>query len=176
MSWSVDGTAERWSSAAASASRTTVKKPTISCAKRSAATTCSATRSSSLARHPHAPTTPSWYHAGRTGRDREPHPSGITQGTTGHDREPRPAHNQGAQNVRAAQRALVPRPAPRAFSTTSRRTTPCTTGFGMTEPEERAFRTPDSPHPRTKGEWQSRCHGCRTVWCSAAASAPQEVC
>jgi hypothetical protein len=67
-------------------------------------------------------------------------------------------------------------PAQRAIRTTGLCTTPCTTGAGTTEPAQRAFRKPDSPHPKRNKEWQLRCYGCRTVWCSAAASAPQSVC
>src|SRR3954447_25630108 len=45
----------------------TFKKPMISCAQRSAGTTCSALRHPSFAYHPHAPTTPAHDHACTTG-------------------------------------------------------------------------------------------------------------
>jgi hypothetical protein len=48
-------------------------------------------------------------------------------------------------------------------STTGMRTTPCTTGTGMTEPTRRAFQNRDSPHLNREKEGQSPCHGRRTA-------------
>ena len=94
-------------SAAASAAND-LQKPTILCAKRSAATAGSASRSPSHARHPSVPATPARYHAGITCFDLESRTPGITPCTTGVDREPRTSGITLAYNEPSAQRAFVP--------------------------------------------------------------------
>ena len=59
-------------------------------------------------RHPHAPTTPSWYHTGRTGVRSESRTFGTTPCTTCFDLDSRSAQDSAVHNGQSAQRACVP--------------------------------------------------------------------
>jgi len=156
--------------------RNTVKKRTISRAQRSAGTMCSVTRSPALACHPHGPTTPAPYHTIHNGRS-----VGITS-STGSRSAQRASNgttllwNHLARNVLPAEQASVPRrhnalPAPRACVRLPAQRAPARRETGTTCLHEARFATSIS-----KKERQSRCHGGRTVWHSAAASALQQAC
>jgi hypothetical protein len=128
-----------------------LKKPAISCAKRSATAACSASRSIISGCRPHGPTTPVQYHTLHNGR---------SVGTTAIWNHA--LHNEPRSGTTPSTRSRCPEP---AISTTRFRTTPCTTrmqhnersyhavttGAGTTEVASRAFWMCDSPHPNRKG-------------------------
>ena len=135
------------------------KMRTISCAKRSAAWACSASRSRRSGCQPHVPATPARYHTGITGvnrnhADRGSRPAqraAIFNHAQHTIRLPRTCirHNRPTyhplHNGLGAQRAYVPRSAQRAPARPSRH-----------NPRSRCTIC----RITIKKEWRSRCHGC----------------
>ena len=92
----------------------------------------------------------------------------ITLPTTGHQHNGRPYH--ALHNGPSAQRAIVPHrhngPSAQRAIVPHRHNGLRHDGTGTTSDWEARFAA-----SKTRKEWQSRCHGCRTGWHSAAASA-----
>jgi len=127
-----------------------IKNPTISRAQRSAGTRCSASGLRRSGCRSHAPTTPAPDRAGTTGVQLNHARHTITPGTTRLERNHTHLESRCTQRAFRTTGACIT-PAQRAFSITGLRTTRCTTGTGTTESAERAFRKPDTPHPKRKG-------------------------
>jgi hypothetical protein len=126
-----------------------VKKQTISRAKRSAATACSALRSPVFACQSHVPTTPAHSHAGTTSVHLNHARKGshlAARASIGTTR----IENHLTSNGPSASRAVVPHAAPRAFRITGVRTIPGITSTCTTELAQRAFWKCDSLHPYQK--------------------------